>query len=290
MSGDSPDTVLDLSMFRDDVTEFGKDIDQLGREFIRDVVEPALREHPRSLQEEIGPSELGHPCSRWMAHKLAGTLPVGIPRIKWAAAIGTAAHDHLSLWCHAYNERHGVARYLFDLKVFVGYLFPEEKRRPITGHVDVFDVWRAAVLDAKFPGKSQIEKYTPSAEENPQYEAQVHSYGNGIINAGLPVSAVGILRLPRAGDNLYEATWKWAPHDPAKGHRALARAGAIATAVDRMGPAAIPLMPTTEHYCTSCDYFLPNAQDLTKACPGAESVVERRTHASPPASLSKLIA
>jgi hypothetical protein len=271
--GSDREAVRDLSMFRDDVTEFGKDIDRIGAEFIRDVIEPAVREQPRSLQKEIGPSELGVPCKRWMAHKFAGTPPTGIPKTKWAAAIGTAAHDHLSLWCHAYNERHGVNRYLFDLLVYVGDLYPG---RPITGHLDVYDVWRGVVIDAKFPGASQMDKYRPAtAAENPQYEAQVHCYGNGVINAGLPVSAVGILRLPRGGDNLHDAVWKVQPHDPEKGRQALQRAGAIALTVDAIGSRAIPLMPTAEHFCTTCPYFLPRATDLERACPGVEAVAAR---------------
>jgi hypothetical protein len=274
MSGDNGMPPLDLSMFRDDVTEFGKDLDSIGVEFIRDVIKPALAEQKRSLQKEIGPSELGVPCQRWLAHKFAGTPPTGIPKAKWAAAIGTAAHDHLSQWCHAYNERHGVSRYLFDLLVYVGDLYPG---RPITGHLDVYDVWRAVVLDAKFPGATQMDKYRPvSAAENPQYSDQVHCYGNGIVNAGLPVAAVGMLRLPRGSDNLDDGYWRWEPHDPARGRRALQRAGAIAAMVDAVGPDIIPTFPTTEHHCANCPFYLPGAKDLTKACPGADSVITRR--------------
>jgi len=614
----SLDAVPDLSMFRDEQRELGKDPDAIGDEFIRDVIEPALKEHKRSLQTEIGPSELGVPCKRWLAHKFAGTPPVGIQEVKWAAAVGTAIHDHLNLWCHAYNERHGVSRYLFDVPVYVGDLYPG---RPITGHVDVFDVWRGAILDGKglavstpiptpsgwttigelsigdqvfgadgqpctvtakspvhyelpcyrvmfddgtsvisdnvhlweleadrngsgarhrvilsteeaigkifnpvtkqrhlrvrnaealnlpeaslpvhpyvlgawlgdgdrtggrickpddelfdnirtcgydvsppdptrgvvrnvrglvtelrktgliwteprndgsgkdkylgvkqipkiylrasaeqrlmllrglmdtdgtwnkkrnqavfnstdkalahdvaelvrslgwkanvfegsatgfgktvtaytvpfvpydmnpfwlprkaelvrmagssrarkrivrsiesvpyqptqcivvdspdsmflcgedmipthnCPGKTQMDKYRPlAAEENPQYSDQVHAYGNGIVNAGLRVVIVGILRLPRASNRLRDAYWKWEPHDPARGQRALARAGAIAQTVGALGSAAIPLMPTTEHFCNTCDYFLPGATNLERACPGTETVAAR---------------
>jgi hypothetical protein len=284
MSGDR-EAVRDLSMFRDDMIEFGKDLDRIGVEFIRDVIKPALAEQKRSLQKEIGPSELGARCKRWMAHKFAGTPPVGLPKTKWAAAVGTAIHDHLNLWCHAYNERHGVNRYLFDLLVYVGDLYPG---RPITGHLDVYDVWRGVVLDAKFPGATQLDKYRPvGAAENPQYSDQVHCYGNGILNAGLPVAAVGMLRLPRGSDNLDDGYWRYEPHDPERGRRALARAGAVAQTVEALGSAAIPLMPTAEQYCSSCPYFLPGATDLERACPGADAVITR--HARPPAHIAALM-
>lgn len=284
MSSDR-EAVRDLSMFREDMIEFGKDLDRIGVEFIRDVIKPALAEQKRSLQKEIGPSELGAPCKRWMAHKFAGTPPTGLPKTKWAAAVGTAIHDHLNLWCHAYNERHGVNRYLFDLLVYVGDLYPG---RPITGHLDVYDVWRGVVLDAKFPGATQMDKYRPaSAPENPQYSDQVHCYGNGILNAGLPVAAVGMLRLPRGSDNLDDGYWRWEPHDPERGHRALARAGAVARTVEAMGSAAIPLMPTAEQYCGRCPYFLPEATDLERACPGAEEVIVRQARV--PAHIAALM-
>ena len=47
---------------------------------------------PRSLQRAIGPSELGDPCDRKLAYRIAGIEPVnfGDP---WPAIVGTSIHD-----------------------------------------------------------------------------------------------------------------------------------------------------------------------------------------------------
>ena len=39
---------------------------------IRTVIEDAITNHPRTLQKQIGPSEVGTPCDHCLAAKLAG--------------------------------------------------------------------------------------------------------------------------------------------------------------------------------------------------------------------------
>ena len=282
MSGVDGRPIFDGTAWARECTEFGADPEGL-RAVLIDAVAEAIESTARNLQTEIGPSQIGTPCLRWMAHLFAGTPPTGVARPKWAAAVGTAVHGDFSDWLHSYNERHGT-RFLTDLRVYVGDLYPG---RPIFGTLDALDLRTGTVIDLKAPNKTQMQKYGPGKPENPVYDVQVDLYGNGCLNAGFPVSSVGILRLPRAGE-LADATWKCRPHDPEKGQRALARAGAIAQTVNALGPAAIPLMPTAEHFCSSCDYFLPGARDLTRACPGAEAVTARRD--SPRSALDALIA
>jgi hypothetical protein len=256
--------VPDLTRYLADAVEWGADPGPLRGLLVYKVVAEGIAGHARSHQREIGPSQIGVPCDRWMAHKFAGTPTTGLAAPKWAAAVGTAVHGDFADWCHIYNERYGT-RFLTDLRVMVGELLPG---RPVFGTLDVLDVRTGTVIDLKVPGPSQMKRYAGQAPENPVYDTQVDLYGNGAINAGFPVAHCGILRLPRAGE-LSSANWKVRRHNPARAAEGLARAGRIATLVDAMGPAAIPLMRTTEHYCGGCDYFDPTASDLTRGCPGA---------------------
>ncbi len=260
----------DLSMWADTITATGTDLTVIGDELLQ-VVKEGIESHPRSAQKEIGPSELGHPCNRWLAHKLAGTPATGIQKPPWRQAVGTAVHADFSAWCHHWNEDHGV-RFLTDIRVHVGDLYPG---RPITGHLDAIDLATATIVDLKVPGKSAMQRYGDGKPESPQYDVQLDSYGQGAVRAGFPVQSVGILRLPAAGE-LHEAVWKARPHNPQRAADALARAGAVAQMVDAIGPAAIPLQTTSEHYCARCSYFLPNTTDLTRACPGADTFIASR--------------
>lgn len=284
MSGENGMPPLDLSIWRDACTHFGADPTFLGEDLIRDVVQAAIEEQPRSQQKEIGPSEIGVPCDRWLAHRFAGTRPTRIQKPPWRPAVGTAVHKEFTEWLLRYNERRGVVRFLADLRVYVGDLYPG---RPIYGTLDGLDLFTATVLDLKVPGPTSMKKHGAGQPESPVYDVQFDLYGNGCINAGFPIASVGALRLPAAGE-LTDADWKPRPHNPERGKRALQRAGGIAGLVNTMGVEAIPFMKTSEHYCMHCPFFLPGAKDLTKACPGAESVIDRGLR--PPAAIQQLIA
>ena len=254
-----------------DLTPYAGDLspDHANRDIgsdLTDVVREGIAAHPRSAQKEIGPSEIGHPCNRWLAHHFAGTPATGLQTPKWAAAVGTAVHDHFADWLHRWNADHEF-RWLSETRVWVGDLYPG---RPITGHMDAFDTWTGTVIDLKCPSKSVLDKARRAPDNGAQYDCQLDLYGQGAINAGVDVRNVGILRLPRNG-NLADADWKVRPHNPERAATALLRAGTIARMVDALGPAAIPMQPTAEHFCGTCPFFRPGATDLTVACPGADT-------------------
>jgi hypothetical protein len=258
------DDCPDLTPWAADTTHFGANPDPL-----RDQLLTAIREgvdaHPRSLQAEIGPSEIGHACPRWIAHRLAGTPQRDQPTA-WRPAVGTAVHTEFSDWLHRWNAEHGT-RYLTDLTVWVGDLCPG---RPIFGTLDALDIVTATVIDLKVPGPTQMKAHKTAAggpERNPAYRVQKHLYARGACNAGFPVASVGILRVPAAGE-LDDAIWTYEPYQEHVAVDALARAGTVARMVDALGVDAIPLVPTAEHYCQRCPYFDPNTTDLTRSCPG----------------------
>lgn len=210
-------------------------------------------------------------CNRWLAHFFADTPPTGLQDPPWRQAVGTAVHSEFGGWLHRYNAIHGV-RFLTDLRVYVGDLYPG---RPIYGTLDAIDLRTATTIDLKVVGATALKTYAAGKPESPQYDTQVDLYSVGATRHGFPVASVGILRLPAAGE-LAGATWKCRPHDPARAHRALARAGAIAQMVNAIGPAAAPLQTTAEHYCNRCPYFAPNTTDLTRSCPGDAAWIAKR--------------
>jgi hypothetical protein len=110
----TPD-VADLSTWTDLIRPV-EDIAEL-RALLLEVVEEGIAAHPRSAQAEIGPSEVGDPCARKLAHKFAGTPRREQPPM-WRAAVGTSIDAQLKDWCHAWNEAHGT-RFLTDVKVYV---------------------------------------------------------------------------------------------------------------------------------------------------------------------------
>lgn len=273
---------LDLTSFVDYATRHGADPLPL-RDDLLAAVREGIDAHPRSQQTEIGPSQIGHPCNRWLAHFFAGTTPTGLQRPPWRQAVGTAVHTDFSAWLHRWNAEHRT-RYLTDLRVMVGELYPG---RPIHGHLDALDLETATVIDLKVPGPSAMKNNAEGKPEDPQYATQLDLYGQGACNAGFPVASVGILRLPAAGE-LADAIWKPRPHNPARAEQALARAGGIAQMVNALGPAAIPLQPTTEHYCNRCEFFAPNTTDPTRSCPGDEAWIAKRD--ARPDPITQLIA
>lgn len=238
------------------------------------MVTEGINAHPRSAQTEIGPSEVGHPCNRWLAHFFAGT-PRREREPMWRAAVGTAVDGDLKGWAHQWNEQHDTVRYLTDLLVWVGDLYPG---RPVFGTLDLLDLWTATVVDLKVPGPSSMKKHKTASggpERDPTYRVQKQLYARGCANAGFTPIHVGILRLPSAGE-LNDAIWTFEAYRPDVAETALARAGGIARMVEALGADAIPLQPTAEKFCTGCAFFQANTTDLTRACPGDTTWVAKR--------------
>lgn len=278
MNTDCPD----LSMWASEAVARGTDPELVGREVLGAIRE-GIENHPRSAQKEIGPSELGHPCNRWLAHRLANTEPTGLQSPPWRQAVGTAVHDAFDTWLDYANQQRGM-RWLFNLRVNVGELYPG---RPITGRLDALDVLTGTVVDLKVPGATAMKNYGAGKPESPQYRVQTQLYARGAHRAGFPVNTVGVLRVPAAGE-LSSAVWKHTPYDEQVAVNALERAGAIAQMVNAIGDAAAPLQTTTEHYCARCPFFAPGATDLTRACPGDAAWIAKRD--ARPDSLHHLIA
>jgi hypothetical protein len=225
------------------------------------VIADAITTAPRSLQKRIGPSEIGHPCTRRVAYKLAGVEEVNI-NPAWRPTVGTAVHDWLSTTFATANRDLDVARYLVELSV--------EVDDGITGTADLYDRAAALVNDWKVVSPTSLRKYRAKGP-GPQYRTQVHLYGRGLTRRGLPVRDVAITFLPNSGE-LSEAVFWTEPYDEGVALNALERMHTVGGLVATAGAGAAAVLPTDgadPDWCRYCPFYLPASTDLTAACPGA---------------------
>jgi hypothetical protein len=158
---------------------------------------------PRTVQTTLGPSELGTPCSRQIAMKLAGVQrhERGLP---WAPMCGTAVHSLMEDVLTRENERLGRQRWVIEETV---HLDDE-----LTGHGDAYDTDHALVIDWKYTGTTARRKAARKSIPNDQlvsaeYRVQAHLYGLGHENAGRPVTHVRLVMLARSHDYGESVEW-----------------------------------------------------------------------------------
>jgi hypothetical protein len=263
-AADEDEQSLDLKMWQPDAKHWGADPKTTLAELVDAVRRGILAGDLRGRQVEIGPSEVGHPCPRWLAYRLAGTPPTGTQGTPWRQRIGTLIHNDVDDHAHRDNAERGT-RWLTGLKVTIGELYPG---RPIRGTLDVFDVLTGTVIDVKCPGSTAMKTYGPGKPEAEQYRVQLQGYGRGVMLAGFLPAWVAALRLSPARE-LSEYIGKPERFDAGIAERALARAGGIARMVDQLGQRAPALLPMVQANCHRCDWYRPNSTDPTTGCPGA---------------------
>jgi hypothetical protein len=136
-------------------------------------------ESERSLQRDIGPSEIGG-CRRRVWHRLQNDPSVN-DTLGMAAFMGTAIHEKIEKRLRDLNDD----RYMIEVEVEFNGLM---------GHVDVYDRVGREVIDWKtitlkkarfFPGEQQW--------------LQVHLYGLLLTENGFPVDTVSLVGIPRDG-------------------------------------------------------------------------------------------
>jgi hypothetical protein len=158
---------------------------------------------PRTVQTTLGPSELGTPCDRQIALKLAGVQrhERGLP---WAPMCGTAVHALMEDVLKAENARLGRERWVIEQKV----MLDDE----LSGHGDAYDTDHALVVDWKYTGttarRKAARKRVPNEElVSEEYRVQAHLYGLGHRNAGRPVRFVRLVLLARSHDYGESVEW-----------------------------------------------------------------------------------
>lgn len=223
---------------------------------------------PRSKQIGVGPSELGDPCDRRLAYRLAGVPAVNIWADPWPAIVGTSIHAWLEHAINVYQETNGDRGWLTELRVH-----PDELVR---GSSDVFNVRTATVVDHKTCGAHTMRKLHKGQPPPDGYVTQVQLYGLGHTRAGREVKKVALIFYPRSGwlDDAY--VWI-APYDEEIALKALERMYRIADQlidfdIER-NPHRFQLIDSAPgDSCVWCDHFCkekdPDAAADQNGCPG----------------------
>lgn len=181
---------------------------------LQDIILWHERESPRSRQRAIGPSELGDPCDRRIAYRLAGTDPVNVHGDPWPAIVGTAIHGWLEIALNRFQDAKGYQGWLTELRVHPDNL--------VHGRSDVFFEPTGTVVDFKTAKSDTIKKLHRGEAPSPGYITQINLYGLGHERAGRLVKNVCLVYYPRAG--WLNDAYVW--HDvykPDIAHQALAR-------------------------------------------------------------------
>lgn len=232
------------------------------------VIQRAITSAPRSQQKQIGPSEIGAPCTRRLGYKWLG-IPGREQGVNWKATMGTGAHMWLETAFDLDNMRvaaeDGQERWLVETRVNVGTVDGIE----ITGSCDLYDRWTGTVIDHKTVGKTQLQKYRAGGAGQ-QYRAQAHLYGRGWQRAGFEVRTVAVAFLPRDGELDQAHIWH-EPYDEQVALDALQRLEGVALACRVAGTAALPGLPTAEQWCQSCPWLRRGSTDPSTGCPGDTS-------------------
>jgi hypothetical protein len=236
-------------------------VDQTEPSVIRDEliahIQAAIDDHPRSQQAELGPSETGKECSRWIAYRLLGTPELNPRPGSWRPTVGTAVHDWLA------DVFRKVPGSLVEQRVAIGQL----KGRGgylLEGNSDLN--YKRIVVDWKIVGATTLKNAARGVVSN-QYEKQAHQYGKGFDDEGIPVDYVAIFFLPAAGE-LRDGVFWCVPYDRSIAEGVLDRLNAIKSLVDSAGDLALTVLPSADDYCQKCEFFKPHSQDLAGGCPG----------------------
>lgn len=221
---------------------------------------------PRTLQQHLGPSELGVSCDRQVAGKFAALPATNHVSDPWPSIVGTACHAWAADAFLAENQRSGVLRFVAEQRVTPHPDHP--------GTADLYDAAEQAVVDHKFLGESSMAKIRKDPPR--KYVVQLLLYGQGYRNLGLPVNRVVLAAYPRTAaslDGLYVWERQYTPADDALLDEVFAqtkvrREYAKAITEGRMNFMQVPADPNSDE-CYFCPFYRPQAAtDNQFGCPG----------------------
>lgn len=230
---------------------------QLGQQ-LKELIVQAGTWSPRSKQVVIGPSEMGHECTRRLAYKLLDwDKPNDSGSSSWAAQVGTAIHSYLA---EVFGKIEG---YEVEQKVNI--------RGNLSGTVDLYDSIRGIVIDWKTVGFTQLKERRSDGATH-QQKVQIQLYGYGKAQSGATVNKVGLVYLPTSGalDDLHVELFDY---DESVALKALSRIDDLYTLLSTVDVEANPAMwdvipAQPSRLCNWCPYFMPYSKDSAKGCAG----------------------
>lgn len=214
---------------------------------------------PRSKQVVIGPSEMGHECTRRLAYKLLDwEKPNESGSSNWSAQVGSAIHKYLA------DIFARIEGYEVEQKVTI--------RGNLTGTVDLYDVNRGIVIDWKTTSPAQMDRKRKEGG-SPIYQTQIQLYGYGKAQTGAVVNKVALVFLPTSG-NIDDMHVEMYDYDESVALKALERIDNIYALLSQVDVESNPQMwemipAQASRLCMFCPYHLPYSKDLTKGCAGA---------------------
>lgn len=205
---------------------------------MRALVMENMRRAPRSNQAEIGSSEVGAPCDRKIAHRLAFGKSGNVDPGSFRPQVGTWAHAGI-------GELFVGPRWLKDVRVEV----------PVRGTIDLYDVTTRTVVDFKFQGVTSL-KNARAGKFSETYRVQLDCYGAGMRALGMPVDKVALWCLP-SGGSLDDAVYAEWDHDPRRAWVAKLRVESLRYDIERGDPEMIVrAQAVADDYCgASCGAF-----------------------------------
>lgn len=238
---------------------------------IVDIVRTYDASRPRSLQKHLGPSEIGAPCARQIAYKLAGLPEVNEVADPWFPIIGTSVHAFLATAVEWYNDevlgRKANPRFLVENRVKVDAAL--KGHYATSGSTDVYDVDEKRVVDWKIVGTTTMRKVQKSGSPE-QYKVQANTYGRGWEQAGYEVRELLIAYLPRSNflDKMY---LDCLPYEPQLAIEAQARVGGIQAMLHAgVRPEQFPAAGCT----IWCPFLRPKVELGGTSCPGHGEVAD----------------
>lgn len=245
---------------------------------------------PRTLQQHLGPSELGVACDRQVAGKFAALPATNHVVDPWPSIVGTACHAWAADAFTADNQRRGLLRWVAEQKVTPHPDHP--------GTADLYDAVEQAVVDHKFLGATTLAKirkivaatlWRDRAKLWPRkYLVQLLLYGLGYYKLGLPVRRVVLAAYPRTAaslDGLYVAELEFSDEHGqilpevlellalVFDQTAERRAYASEITAGRLRLMDVPAVIDADE-CYFCPFYRPQAaKDSGPGCPGSAAAV-----------------
>lgn len=241
------------------------------------VIEDAIRNHPRSLQTSIGPSEIGTPCDRRLGYKLAGIPEINVDTdVAWRPTVGTAVHT----WLAKTFEALGSESYQPELRTACFTLggVPVEGETDLYVRLKINGRWLNGILDWKIVGPTTIKSVKANQHPGQKYEVQVNTYGRGVAHDGYPVDFVAIMFLPSNGE-LHQRYFWIDEFKPELAKQAVDRVRAIYERVEGYDPetldGALEGLSTAVDYCHKCPWHNLSATLATEGCHGDASLYQK---------------
>lgn len=219
---------------------------------------------PRTLQTQIGPSEIGHPCEARIARRVLDLPKFNDRADPWASFVGQAVHAKLAdvfAYANAARLDAGLPEYVIEQRVYV--VGDGSDDGDIGGSCDLMR--DGLVVDHKIVGNDSMRELKSAGwqAKGGIYSAQLDLYGYGYERAGHTITDVALAAWPRSGFLAGLHVMRRA-YDRQAALDALARLGRIAGDAANLDAAnddavwngIIPTAPSKQ--CAFCPWYDPD--------------------------------